>query len=200
MKKVLGIFTVILIAVLIVLIYNILIYQGIVEPKYYTNSDFDMELHISETDFDNDGIDDYTDILLGARKDAENMPTYDGSSYYAGGYPPDDIGVCTDVIWRALMAAGYNLKDAVDEDIKNNLELYPEVTPIIDTNIDFRRVKNLKVYMDRHLTILTNDIYEIEKWQAGDIVIFGEEHIGIISDRRNSKGIPYLIHNSRTSR
>jgi len=31
--------------------------------------------------------------------------------------------------------------------------------------------------------------------QPGDIVVFGSTHIGIISDIRNEKGIPYLIHN-----
>ncbi len=197
-EKMLKAICIILILFLIALIYMILVYTGIITPRYYTNEDFGMEEHISINDVDKDGIDDYTDILLGAREDAINKPTYDGSSYYAGGYPPDDIGVCTDVIWRALQNAGYNIKDAVDEDILNNIELYPAVTPVIDSNIDFRRVRNLKVFMDRHLTVLTNDIYDIESWQAGDIVIFGKNytHIGIISDKRNERGIPYLIHNS----
>ena len=31
--------------------------------------------------------------------------------------------------------------------------------------------------------------------EPGDIVVFGTSHIGIISDKRNKKGIPYLIHN-----
>lgn len=30
----------------------------------------------------------------------------------------------------------------------------------------------------------------------GDIVAFGSNHIGIISNYRNKKGIPYLIHNA----
>ena len=28
----------------------------------------------------------------------------------------------------------------------------------------------------------------------GDIVVFSPSHIGIISDKRNKDGIPYLIH------
>ena len=32
--------------------------------------------------------------------------------------------------------------------------------------------------------------------KRGDIVTFETTHIGIISDKRNSKGIPYLIHNT----
>lgn len=31
-----------------------------------------------------------------------------------GGYPPDNIGVCIDVVWRAFANAGYSLKDMVD--------------------------------------------------------------------------------------
>ena len=36
----------------------------------------------------------------------------------------------------------------------------------------------------------------VKKMQPGDIVVFGTHHIGIISDKRNKNGIPYLIHNS----
>ena len=36
---------------------------------------------------------------------------------------------------------------------------------------------------------------KIKEWQPGDIVVFGDDHIGIISDRRNSEGITYVIHN-----
>lgn len=36
-------------------------------------------------------MDDYADIVAGARKDAENHPAYD-SGYYQGGYPPADRG------------------------------------------------------------------------------------------------------------
>lgn len=39
-------------------------------------------------------MDDYADIVAGARKDAENHPAYD-SGYYQGGYPPADRGACT---------------------------------------------------------------------------------------------------------
>ena len=147
-------------------------------------------------DKDNDGIDDFTDIMLGARQDALNMPTYD-DRYWGGGYPPDDIVVCADVIWRALMAAGYNLKDLIDADIKAHPEAYPRITKA-DPNIDFRRTRNLKIFFDRHLVKLTLDIYDLDQWQPGDIVIFYPDyhHIGIVSDQRDFLGVPYLIHNT----
>ena len=173
-------------------IFGYFLYQN--NKNTYTAEDFNISTILSKTDYDNDGIDDYTDILQGAKIEAENKPKYK-SAYYAGGYPPDDEGVCTDVIWRALKNAGYSLKDMVDEDIKNNLDKYPRVEGKPDPNIDFRRVPNLKVYFERNHIVLTNDLTKIEEWQPGDIVVFGSKHIGIISDKRNKKGIPYLLHN-----
>lgn len=91
------------------------------------------------------------------------------------------------------MNAGYNLRDLVDEDIRKNMELYNIDKP--DKNIDFRRVKNLKIFFDRTATTLTNDVNEYMDFQKGDIVVF-DKHIAIISEKRNKKGIPYIIHNS----
>lgn len=165
--------------------------------KSYSAKDFGIEILISPNDYDNDGIDDYTDIMLGARMDALNRPKYN-SDYVDGGYPSDDVGVCADVIWRSFKNAGYILKDMIDEDIKNNPSDYPGLDGRADPNIDFRRVGNLKVFFDKYAIHLTLDPYKIEEWQPGDIVVFGKNynHIGIISDKRNKDGIPYLIHNA----
>ena len=60
----------------------------------------------------------------------------------------------------------------------------------------FRRVGNLDIFFKKYAQSLTLDINKIEEWQPGDIVVFGnEEHIGIVSDKRNSKGQTYIIHN-----
>lgn len=163
--------------------------------KTYTAEDFGIETIHSQNDADQDGIDDYTDILYGAKAEAKRKPTYQ-SAYYSGGYPPETEGVCTDVIWRAFRDAGYSLKDLVDQDIQENLEAYPRVEGKPDPNIDFRRVPNLKVYFERNAQSLTTDLTQIEQWQPGDIVTFGTTHIGIVSDLRNQKGVPYLIHNA----
>ena len=165
--------------------------------KIYYAEDFNIEVIKSNSDYDEDGIDDYTDILEGAKIDAENKPKYkDG--YYSGGYPPEDEGVCSDVIWRSLKNAGYSLKDMIDKDIKENTSKYPRVEGKPDPNIDFRRVKNLMVYFERNHISLTTDLKKIDQWQPGDIVVMqheGLDHIGIVSDKRNEKGVPYLIHN-----
>lgn len=189
-------FLIILIIILLLLIiaFAILILYPHFKT-YYTAEDFGITIVKSSVDYNNNGIDDYTDILLGAKQETKNHPTY-RSAYYSGGYPPDEEGVCTDMIWRALKNAGYNLKDMIDEDIANNVEAYPRVSGKPDPNIDFRRVPNLKVFFERNALTLTTDLSQISEWQPGDIVAFENSHIGIISDKRNKDGIPYLIHNA----
>ena len=183
------------IAILLILIlFAVAIVLYVIYQKPFYAEDFGIEVVKSNKDYDADGIDDYTDILEGAKKEARNKPEYK-SAYYKGGYPPDTEGVCTDVIWRALKNAGYSLKDLVDEDIQNNMGAYTRVEGKPDPNIDFRRVPNLKVYFERNQEVLTNDLTKIEQWQPGDIVAFGNSHIGIISDKRNKRGVPYLLHN-----
>ncbi len=191
-RKIIKSFITILIIIIFVF-FSITIMTNL-NKTYYSANDFNIKTIYSSTDFNKDKIDDYTAFVLGARKDAENKPTYI-SKYYENGYPPDNEGVCTDVIWRAFKFAGYSLKDMVDNDIKNFPEDYPDIINR-DANIDFRRVANLKIYFNKYAENLTTNIEEIENWQPGDIVIFKDKHIGIISDRRNKKGQPYVIHNN----
>jgi hypothetical protein len=115
------------------------------------------------------------------------------SKYYDTGYSNDQYGVCTDVVANALLNAGYDLQQLVNADMMSNPDDYDVDEP--DANIDFRRVKNLKVYFKHTAISLTTDIDQIEEWQGGDIVIF-ENHIGIVSDKRNDKGISFVIHHS----
>lgn len=160
--------------------------------KMYTNKDFNITPYVSEVDMDNDGIDDATDILTNARTYIAKKPKYK-SKYYGSGYPDDNYGVCTDVIAYSLKNSGYDLMKLVNEDIVNNKELYN--ISQVDKNIDFRRVVNLKIYFDRHAISLTTDTNKISEWQGGDIVVF-KKHIGIISDKRNKEGIPFVIHHA----
>lgn len=156
------------------------------------NKDFGISDFHSSVDMDGDGIDDQTDILQGARKYISSNPIYK-SKYYDTGYPDDEYGVCTDVVAYAMKNAGYDLMKLVNEDIISDPQAYGIDEP--DINIDFRRVKNLKVYFARHAISLTTDPYEISEWQGGDIVIF-ENHIGIVSDKRNDDGVSYVIHHN----
>ena len=186
MKKIITLIIFLLIIIFVMYQFNYL------PHKMYTNKDFNITPYISEVDMDNDGIDDATDILTNARTYIAKKPKYK-SKYYGSGYPDDNYGVCTDVIAYSLKNSGYDLMKLVNEDIVNNKELYN--ISQVDKNIDFRRVVNLKIYFDRHAISLTTDTNKISEWQGGDIVVF-KKHIGIISDKRNKEGIPFVIHHA----
>ncbi len=165
---------------------------NVIPHKSYDSAAFGIENVKSSQDRDGDGIDDQTDILESARAYTETKPRY-RSRYYEGGYPDDGCGVCTDVVAFALLGAGYDLMELVDEDIAR----YPDEYDVeeADPNIDFRRVRNLQVWLEHNAISLTTDPDEIREWQGGDIVVF-RKHIGVVSDKRNKKGIPFVIHNA----
>ena len=131
--------------------------------------------------------------MKNAKKYVNSKPKYK-SKYYESGYPNDEYGVCTDVIAYALKNSGYDLMELINQDMIQNKNDYH--TETIDKNIDFRRVKNIKIYLDKYAIPLTVNLNKINEWQAGDIVVF-ENHIAIVSDKRTKKGIPYIIHHSK---
>ena len=180
----------ILIIILIVLILN---YFNLFPKRTYNNEYFNIEDYVSKIDKDQDEIDDQTDILKNAKKYVNSKPKYK-SKYYESGYPNDEYGVCTDVIAYALKNSGYDLMELINQDMIQNKNDYH--TETIDKNIDFRRVKNIKIYLDKYTIPLTVNLNKINEWQAGDIVVF-ENHIAVVSDKRNKKGIPYIIHHSK---
>ena len=174
-----------------IIIYLLYIFNYI-PHKMYSNKYFNIKTYTSSVDKNNNGIDDQTDILNNVREYIATNPKYK-SKYYATGYPDDEYGVCTDVVAFGLKGAGYDLMELVNEDIKNNRNNYN--IDAIDKNIDFRRVQNLKVYFENNAISLTTDIYDIESWQGGDIVIF-QNHIGIVSNNRNKNGVAFIIHHA----
>lgn len=188
------IITIILISFLILstIIIYLLYTLNYIPHRKYSNEHFNIKTYTSSIDKDNDGIDDQTDILNSVREYIETKPKYK-SKYYAEGYPDDEYGVCTDVVAFGLKGAGYDLMELVNEDIKNHRNNYN--INIIDKNIDFRRVQNLKIYFENNTISLTTDVYDIENWQGGDIVIF-ENHIGIVSNNRNKNGVTFIIHHA----
>ena len=190
-KKVIAI-TLISIIILISVITYLLFIFNYIPHKMYSNEDFNIKTYTSSIDKDNDGIDDQTDILNSVREYIATNPKYK-SKYYASGYPDDEYGVCTDVVAFGLKGAGYDLMELVNEDIENNRNNYNIDT--IDKNIDFRRVQNLKIYFENNSISLTTDVYDIENWQGGDIVIF-TNHIGIVSNNRNKNGVTFIIHHA----
>ena len=186
------IFLISLAAVLLAAAVYALHYFNFLPHRKYSNEDFGIVPYVSGVDKDGDGVDDQTDILRSVRAYLDTKPRYK-SQYYATGYPDDEFGVCTDVVVFGLLGAGYDLMALVDEDVRAHREQY--AIEDVDRNIDFRRVENLMIYFKNTAIALTTDIRDIEQWQGGDIVIF-KNHIGIVSDKRNSRGIPFVLHNS----
>ena len=122
---------------------------------------------------------------------------------YPGGDVPADTGVCTDEIIRSYRAVGVDLQKEVHEDMMHNFSAYPDKdrwhTYHLDTNIDHRRVPNLRVFFRRKgltLSITTRT----EDYAPGDLVTWdlggGVDHIGIVVDRRSELGGRYqVVHN-----
>lgn len=187
---------IIILSSLLVVFLSFIIYflytLNVIPHRKYTNDDFDIETYISLVDKDSDGIDDQTDIINNTREYIKTKPKYK-SKYYASGYPDDEYGVCTDVVAFSLRDAGYDLMDLVYNHVNDNKDLYN--MDIVDKNIDFRRVVNLDVYFKNTAIVLTTDINKISEWQGGDIVVF-KKHIGIVSDKRNKNGVPFVIHHA----
>ncbi|MDD2510820.1 MAG: DUF1287 domain-containing protein [Syntrophomonas sp.] len=196
---------IILILTLLVIKYGNLLMSHFNYPSFMERLPFgakcEVPLAISSQDNNQNGIADALDIVDGARQEVKRGTQYD-SSYYSKGYPPEGKGACTDVIWRALQTAGYDLRALVDDDIKKAPAAYGTTGKNPDSAIDYRRVRNLQVFFQRHAEELTTkvkprDIENLVNWQPGDIVVFAPplEHIGVISDRRRRDGVPLVIHN-----
>lgn len=182
----------ILFIMLIVVGIAIIVYFAIWGSQPRTAADFGFSDEVSPHDADGDGVDDFADMVAGARAYIATKPIYSGE-YYAGGYPTDGKGVCTDVIWQAFAAAGYTLKDMVDADIAEDRSAYFAEGEASDPNINFRRVKPLAVFFERNARSLPTTTDEPSDWMPGDIVVY-EKHIAICSDKRNPLGLPYIIH------
>lgn len=176
-----------------------------IQNKFHIGKRVQVPEEYSTIDKNKNGIPDPLDIVKAARKESKNKTKYK-DAYYSGGYPPEGEGVCTDVIWRGLKGIDVNLKNLIDEDIKNNKGKYWRVEGKADPNIDFRRVPNQLVYLNENAISLTKemkpgDIENLKQWQPGDIIVILKpyEHVAIVSDKRDSKGVPYIIHNTTPS-
>ena len=124
------------------------------QKKYYKLYDFGFVYEKSTNDYNQNGIDDYTDILNGAKKVAEKNPKY-VSKYYGGGYPPETEGISADVIAWALKEAGYDLKELISKDIKQTQKSKENTynIEIRDDNIDFRRIPNQQIFFERYAKV-----------------------------------------------
>jgi uncharacterized protein len=90
-------------------------------------------------------------VIERAREEVARGVEYD-PSYVRLAYPNGDVdparGVCTDVVVRALRAAGIDLQSRVHEDILARPSAYARFVTRADANIDHRRVGPLMVWLD----------------------------------------------------
>ena len=143
-------------------------------------------------------------IVLGARIQANEAASYT-PGYYKIGYPkgdlPRDQGVCTDVVIRALRHAGYDLQRLIHEDMRKRFGSYPRRERRPDRNIDHRRCPNQVWFFKKYGRSLTVKVSPetLPHWKPGDVVYWkldnGLDHTGVVTDRRNSKGEPWVVHN-----
>src|SRR5215468_5166249 len=72
---------------------------------------------------------------------------------YPNGDVPTDTGVCTDEVIRSYRTLGIDLQKEVHEDMQHSFSVYPNqrhwLLSHMDTNIDHRRVLNLRVFFSR---------------------------------------------------
>jgi len=142
-----------------------------------------------------------SDAALSLTKD---RVTYDPAYFsikYPNGDVPADKGVCTDVVIRAYRKLGIDLQKEVHEDMKKNFSKYPKNWGLkrADTNIDHRRVPNLRVFFAKFgqsKSIDTNPAL----YAPGDIVTWllpgNLTHIGIVVNKKSADGKRYMIvHN-----
>ena len=143
-------------------------------------------------------------IARAAREQVGKTICYD-PAYYRLGYPNGDVdiecGVCTDVVIRALRTSlGMDLQALVHQDMKGSFSAYPQNWGLSapDSNIDHRRVPNLRTWLSRKgwklpVTKKPSD------YVAGDLVTCtvppNLPHIMVVSDRTNADGQPLIIHN-----
>lgn len=144
-------------------------------------------------------------LVEAARKQVGVTTSYDPAYVglkYPGGDVPVDRGVCTDVVVRAFRQIGLDLQQAVHMDMKANFARYPDKWGLKrpDTNIDHRRVPNLRTYFQRSDNFQSlNASQQVEAYEVGDLVTWmlpgNRPHIGFVSDRQAANGHPLILHN-----
>ena len=143
-------------------------------------------------------------IVEGALRQAREAATYD-PEYVRMGYPGGDLdrhrGACTDVVVRALRAAGYDLQRLIHEDMRTRFRSYPRREARPDPNIDHRRCPNQAWFFRRYGRTLPTAVgpATLAQWRPGDLVYWklpnGLDHTGVLSDRIDSRGVPFVVHN-----
>ncbi len=149
-------------------------------------------------------IEQANELVAAAHERTKHLVRYDGkyvSLKYPMGDVPDNIGVCTDVIIRSYRKIGIDLQKEVHMDMKLNFAKYPKKWGLkrTDTNIDHRRVPNLRTFFSRKGKSFKPS-NNPKDYFPGDLVTWmlpgNLPHIGIVSEKFSEDGLrPLIIHN-----
>lgn len=143
-------------------------------------------------------------VAAAAQELTKDHVVYNGS-YFSIPYPYGDVpagyGVCTDVVIRTYRKLGVDLQKEVHVDMKAHFSKYPNNWGLkkTDTNIDHRRVPNLRTFFKRKgLSIAVTQ--NAKDYLPGDIVSWtlnnGLTHIGMVSKTKSKDQKRYLmVHN-----
>jgi uncharacterized protein YijF (DUF1287 family) len=142
-------------------------------------------------------------LIAAARRQVGITIRYDNAYTrlpFPNGDVPREKGVCTDVVIRAYRDAfGLDLQSLVHSDMAAAFAAYPHKWGLghPDSNIDHRRVPNLRTWLARKHAALPIPP-DGSGWRPGDIftsLVGGTgTHIGLVSDRMGAKA-PLIIHN-----
>jgi len=200
--------------ILFLLLFNICLFSCKSDNKNINNINFSDSIKHKHSDTNHSLTENQRKILFGAKKTVEDGADYDltmgyyvlkykdeentGKRVYPGGDLDPSIGVCTDVIVRALRKAGIvDLQEAIHEDLLENWGDYPTWRWSLkkpDSNIDHRRVMNLEIWFSKYWQEM-----DYENFESGDVVVWdmnqdgASDHIGIVSDKFEN-GRYYVIH------
>ncbi|OUS10259.1 DUF1287 domain-containing protein [Nonlabens dokdonensis] len=143
-------------------------------------------------------------VATAAEELTKDKVVYNGTYFkipYPNGDVPKPYGVCTDVVIRTYRKLDIDLQKDVHEDMKAHFSEYPNNWGLkkTDTNIDHRRVPNLRCFFSRKGVSLIVSQNAVD-YLPGDIVSWqldnGLTHIGMVSKTKTQDKKRYLmVHN-----
>ena len=158
--SVILIFIIIIFCIMVLILLN----KMVLVKEYYKASDFNIKTVYSKVDYNKNGIDDYSDFLLGAKKIKGKNSSYE------------------ELMIKVFQYAGYNLDKMVDNYFKDSKDL--------ENKMD--RISLYKSFINDNATKISINFKKKEEFQPGDF-IFLSEGIGLLSDKRDKNGLNYII-------
>ena len=158
--SVILIFIIIIFCIMVLILLN----KMVLVKEYYKASDFNIKTVYSKVDYNKNGIDDYSDFLLGAKKIKGKNSSYE------------------ELMIKVFQYAGYNLDKMVDNYFKDSKDLKYKMD----------RISLYKSFINDNATKISINFKKKEEFQPGDF-IFLSEGIGLLSDKRDKNGLNYII-------